>query len=85
MVISRTLRGASHEIWTLACAPPANVRVMNAVSGTLGLEDAAGRGRHLDDRLLQPVEQDREVVRREVQITPSGWYLPRFIRDEVTK
>ena len=33
IVISRTLRGASHEIWTLACAPPANVSVMNAVSG----------------------------------------------------
>ena len=33
-VISRTLRGASHDTWMFARAPPANVSVMNAVSCT---------------------------------------------------
>jgi hypothetical protein len=32
--IWRTLRGASHETWTLAVVPLAKVSVMNAVSGT---------------------------------------------------
>ena len=31
-----------------------------------GLEDAASRGGDLHDGLLEPVQQDREVVRREV-------------------
>ena len=48
---------------------------MNAVSGMLGLEDAAGRRRHLDDRLVEPVEQDREVVRREVADHAVGLVL----------
>ena len=59
---------------------------MNAVSGMPVLEDAARRRRHLDDRLLQPVEQDREVVRREVADHAVGLVLaevhPRR-RDEV--
>ena len=33
-VISRTLRGASHETWMFAFAPLSNVSVMNAVSWT---------------------------------------------------
>ena len=60
----RSLLGASHESSTWATVPDGNSRLMNATSGIV--EDAsaatAGPGR----RLVEPVAEDREVVRAEV-------------------
>ena len=85
-IISRTLRGASQEIWMLAVAPLANVSVMNAVSGTPSWKTLRpGRG-DLDDRLVEPVQQDRQVVRREVADDAVGLVLAEVHarrRDEV--
>ena len=84
--ISRTLRGASQEIWTLAVAPLANVEREERRLGHVRLEDAARRRGDLDDRLVEPVEQDRQVVRREVADHPVRLVLAEVHarrRDEV--
>ena len=85
-IIWRTLRGASHESCTLAVVPLAKVSVINAVSGTPSAEYATRRSGDLDDTLS--LSQYRRIERSwgaKSQTTPSGWYLPRFIREEVTK
>ncbi len=64
--IWRILRGASHESWTLAVVPLSKARVRNAVSGRRPGRRCAPMAGDLDERLLEPVEQDRQVVRREV-------------------
>ena len=65
-IIWRTLRGASHESCTLAVIPPAKVSVRNAVSGTPSRNTQLPDAATSTTGSLEPVEQDREVVRREV-------------------
>ena len=84
-IIWRTFLGASQEIWTFAVVPLSKVSVMNAVSATPFWKTLRAVRGDLDDRLVEPVEEDREIVRREVAHDAVRWYLPRFMRDEVTK
>ena len=86
ITIWRTLRGASHETWMLAVMPLAKVSVMKAVSGTPCLEHRAAptsitctTGSSSQYRRIE-----RSCGARS-QTTPSRWYLPRFMRAEVTK
>ena len=65
--IWRILRGASQESWTLAWAPPSKRRVRKAVSWTPSWKTLRPLARDLDQRLAEPVQQDREVVRGEVE------------------
>ena len=67
--------GASHEIWTLAVTPLAKVSVMNATSGLCSRKMLRADALTCVDRLVEQVEQDREVVRREVADDAVGLVL----------
>ena len=86
ITISRTLRGASQEICTFAVAPLSNVSVMNATSGTSSWKTLRPDAPTCDHRLVEQVEQDRQVVRREVADDAVGLVLAEVHargRDEV--
>src|SRR3954469_22468926 len=83
--IWRTLRGASQETWTLAAVPDSNVSVRNAVSGTPAWDTLRAEA---DPGTIRSPSQYRRIDRScgaRSQITPSRWYLPRFMREDVTK
>src|SRR5919197_1418077 len=83
--IWRTLRGASQDTWMFAVVPLAKVSVMNAVSGTPSWKTVhAEVVTCTTGSSSQYMRIDRSCGARS-QTTPSRWYLPRFMRAEVTK